>query len=74
MERNKGNNKYFSFQRTHPKKLVFLPWAGLEPTSPWSLVGRANHYTIKDHHAGNVAEIDVIVFFLLAALSTAANT
>ena len=59
VQRKYGNNRYFSFQCTHPKKLVFLPWAGVEPTSPWPLVGRANH------HAGNIAGIDEIVLLVV---------
>ena len=37
------------------KNLVNMPRAGIEPTSPCILVRSANHYTIRDHHAGNVA-------------------
>ena len=32
-----------------------MPRARIEPTSPCILVRRANHYTIRDHYAGNVA-------------------
>ena len=32
-----------------------MPPAGIEPTSPCILVRSANHYTIREHHAGNVA-------------------
>ena len=37
------------------EKLVYMPWAGIAPTSPSFLVRSVNHYTIRDHHAGNVA-------------------
>ena len=32
-----------------------MPQVGIEPTSPCILVRSSNHYTIRDHHAGNVA-------------------
>ena len=37
------------------EKLVNMPRAGIEPMAPCILVRSANHYTIKDHNAGNVA-------------------
>ena len=38
------------------EKTVRFPRAGFEPTSPCILVRHVNHYTIRDHHAGNVAD------------------
>ena len=46
---NDRRNKHLS------EKLVYMPQAGIEPTSPCILVRSANHYTIRDHHSGNVA-------------------
>ena len=46
-------NNYNKKQLT--EKLVYMPRVGIEPTSPSFLVRSVNHYTIRDHHAGNVA-------------------
>ena len=40
-----------------------MPRAGIEHTSPCILVRSANHYTIRDHHAGNVA-VSLLVKYL----------
>ena len=40
------------FQHTHPKNW-FLPSKGLEPTSPWLLVGHAKPLHHQGYHAGN---------------------
>ena len=37
------------------EKVVYIPRAGLESTSPCILVRSANNYTIRDLQAGNVA-------------------
>ena len=34
----------------------YLPWAGLEPTSPWLLVGHAKPLHHQGYHAGNAAD------------------
>ena len=46
---------------THPSQIfVFnLPWAGLEPTSPWLLVGHAKPLHHQGYHAGNAADNEV---------------
>ena len=53
--RNKHLLCIFTFQHTHPKNW-FLPWAGLEPTSPWLLVGHAKPLHHQGYHAGNAAD------------------
>ena len=41
--------------RINIREIGILPRAGIEPTSSCILVRSANHYTIRDHHAGKVA-------------------
>ena len=37
------------------EKLMNMLRVGIEPTSPCILIRSATHYTIRDHHTGNVA-------------------
>ena len=50
-----NTNRAFLLFNTLIRKIVFLPWAGLEPTSPWLLVGHAKPLHHQSYHAGNAA-------------------
>ena len=47
---------FYSVYDTPIQKNWFLPWAELEPTSPWLLVGHAKPRHHQGYHVGNVAD------------------
>ena len=55
----------FIFEHTHPKNW-FLPWAGLEPTSPWLLVGHAKPL----HHGVFTSPSFMVLNSFLSVLKT----